>query len=91
MQKVTGIHDYRLILVAKFNFSYAQGYSLPPGMGTDNDQRCKVVLSMWKTASFDDADPHMVQNGVPCGDDRFCVLGIYLDFQILDSQTNTSI
>merc|ERR1712176_1550997 len=41
----------------------------------DSDEECKIILSIFKKSSFDDAEPHMVQNGVPCGDGRFCVQG----------------
>ena len=41
----------------------------------DGEQGCKIIFSIFKTDSFDDAEPHMVQNGVPCGSRKFCILG----------------
>ena len=44
-------------------------------MQKEGFEECKIILSIFKKASFDAAEPDMVQNGVPCGTDKMCILG----------------
>ena len=32
-------------------------------------------MQIFRKAEFDEADPDMVQNGVPCGENKMCILG----------------
>ena len=54
-------------------YSYKKGYK--PLETTEGFEDCKVVMQIFRKAEFDEADPDMVQNGVPCGENKMCILG----------------
>ena len=54
-------------------YSYKKGYK--PLKTTEGFEDCKVVMQIFRKAEFDEADPDMVQNGVPCGENKMCILG----------------
>jgi len=56
-------------------YSFRRGQSISYGEDPFPDMECKVMMTLIKKSSFDSADPQMVQNGVPCAQDSFCILG----------------